>query len=84
MHGIIIDLIIAIYITKRTKKLNHDPSYFQLTSSNARSSLDPSNQVNLGDGYPPTAWQVTSTSLSADTWLILPNIETAVGFTKIK
>ena len=64
--------------------MNNNPSQFQLTSSNARSSLEPSNQVNLGDGYPPTAWQVTSTSLSADTWLILSNIETSVGFTKIK
>ena len=64
--------------------MNNNLLYFQLTSSSARSNLEPSNHVNLGDGYPPTAWQVTSTSLSADTWLILSNIETAVGFTKIK
>ena len=73
-----------MHYDKDTKILNNNSSYFQLTSSNARSSLEPSNQVNFGDGYPPTAWQVTSTSLSADTWLILSNIETAVGFTKIK
>ena len=53
-----------------------------LTSSNGRSIFEPSHQVNWGEGYPPTAWQVTSTSLSADTWLILSRIETAVGFTK--
>ena len=38
----------------------------QLTSSKCRKIFDPNHQVNLGEGYPPTAWQVTSISLSAD------------------
>ena len=54
----------------------------QLTSSKCRKIFDPNHQVNLGEGYPPTAWQVTSISLSADKWLILSKIETPVGFTE--
>ena len=53
-----------------------------LTSSKCRKIFDPNHQVNLGEGYPPTAWQVTSISLSADRWLILSKIETPVGFTE--
>ena len=57
-------------------------NFKHLTSSKCRKIFDPNHQVNLGEGYPPTAWQVTSISLSADKWLILSKIETPVGFTE--
>ena len=62
----------------------NDIIMWYLTSSNGLNIFEPSHQVSFGEGYPPTAWHVTSTSLSADTWFILSSIETAVGFTEIK
>ena len=68
------------YFLSRDTKFLHN--FKHLTSSKCRKIFDPNHQVNLGEGYPPTAWQVTSISLSADKWLILSKIETPVGFTE--
>ena len=51
-------------ILSRDTKFLHN--FKHLTSSKCRKIFDPNHQVNLGEGYPPTAWQVTSISLSAD------------------